>query len=82
MLERLTSMDGSYVVERFDEDDLPIRSNELPPPNFFERFLSTMDSDSEDDAEIYVGSTGKVRITDDEVSFSINLRSQRNPFPH
>ena len=52
MLERLTSMDGSYVVEGFDEGDLPIRSNELPPPNFFERFLSTVDSDSDDDAEI------------------------------
>ena len=60
MLERLTSMDGSYVVEGFDEDDLPIRRDELPPLNFFERFLSTVDSDSDDDAEINVNST-KVR---------------------
>ena len=70
MLERLTSMDGSYVVEGFDEDNLPIRRDKLPPPNFFERFLSTIDSDSEDDAEIYVGSTSKVRIIDDEAFFS------------
>ena len=67
MLERLTSMDGSYVVEGFNEDDLPICRDELPPPNFFERFLSIVDSDSEEDAEIYVGSTSKVRIIDNEV---------------
>ena len=60
MLERLTSMDGSYVVEGFDEDDFPIRRDDLPQPNFFERFLSTVDSDSEGDAEICTSFT-KVR---------------------
>ena len=49
MLERITSMDGTFVVERFEEKDSPRHHvDELTPPNFFERLLSSVDSDNTD----------------------------------
>ena len=61
MLERITSMDGTFVVEGFedDNDSAPPRGGGggggdhelLPPPNFFERFLSSSVGSINDDGD-------------------------------
>ena len=58
LIERITSMDGTFVVEGFDDadDSPPPRGGGgddelLPPPNFFERFLSSSVGSINDDGD-------------------------------